>query len=1108
MLWDHFQTFLNVDWILTLEHFFKFSPLHDVVFGAFIVIFDFIIAFRANQIYSKDFDKRMALISAGFLFGGIFQSIHFMIAYIYQYNTDTKIMQAYVFFEILSYAIALYLAIFYFVNPISERPQQFRRKVYFSFFAFFLFVVLSSIFEMHILERVTFTYIFGGLYLLLAAIYADLRFANNLKPMCMIILGFIFVGLNQTYLEIGTYFTSYFRFFGHTMILLSKPLILFGLNDIRFTSKMFGIRQKLLCYPPLLFIVSFLSLSLITSIIFKFETYPIYFQYYFIIFFVVLSVFQYILAFNLSNPVLNMIKGIEENKPGEKPKKIPIVSQDEVGILANKFNNNAELMWNYTQQIEAKTKREILLRDVISAIRSTLDIAQIKHSIVLSVGSALNADKVFIIDYDKKTNKYLPVKDEYLSKLEFISSIGFDAEKSAPNFVKITKSKNEILFSDREKFLQENDLLEKPEAVYLRNYQSKSVYAVPICHSEQLQGVLVIHYIAEQKEFDNEELLFVRTIADQIGIAFYQAQLFESVKDRAEREHVLRKITETIKIATDVDQVLKVVAAEVAGIFNVQRVSIVQYPGKTAKCEWKIRYIYRIDESIPTITSFKIDHQIPEFYHQRVVEEDVPMVYADVQTSDAPDFFKEFYKNLGVKSILSVPIKKGDDKWGFIVLFDYNMNRNWTDDEVILLKIIADQLFVAIKQVELYEAISKTAQKESLLREIVSEIKLSLDLNEVYNYIISKLASIFNVPRVFFIETYAFKYEKPRVKYEISKDEFNLLSTRDPIPVLLNEFFSEIANSGEPQVIENCNEFNSGNAQLQAFFKKYNIATLYGIPLIRYNHDSKILGIMVLCNNSLREWNDYEINLVKAITESVVTVVWETSKLIEINKLRDTFISTLAHDLHVPIIGEKKAIEVLLSRPGEQTIGKYRALIEGMLYNNIQLSEQLNRLLCSYYYEAGKKQLVLNKQSIYEIVNHVIDLLKEKANKKRISITSYILEQIPLVLMDKDEIVNVVFNLLDNSINYTQEGGYVEIHASIEQDCLKVCISDNGPGISPKIRNRIFERYETAMAIERKVGSGLGLYLCKQIIKAHNGEISYTTELGVGTTFCFTIPIM
>jgi signal transduction histidine kinase len=77
----------------------------------------------------------------------------------------------------------------------------------------------------------------------------------------------------------------------------------------------------------------------------------------------------------------------------------------------------------------------------------------------------------------------------------------------------------------------------------------------------------------------------------------------------------------------------------------------------------------------------------------------------------------------------------------------------------------------------------------------------------------------------------------------------------------------------------------------------------------------------------------------------------------------------------------------------------------------------------------------------------------------------------------------------------------------MEDETVIVCISDNGPGINPELRSRLFERHAMARAIERKVGSGLGLYLSKQIIEAHNGEIWYTTEVGIGSTFCFRLPI-
>ena len=97
---------------------------------------------------------------------------------------------------------------------------------------------------------------------------------------------------------------------------------------------------------------------------------------------------------------------------------------------------------------------------------------------------------------------------------------------------------------------------------------------------------------------------------------------------------------------------------------------------------------------------------------------------------------------------------------------------------------------------------------------------------------------------------------------------------------------------------------------------------------------------------------------------------------------------------------------------------------------------------------------------------------------------------------------------MENAITYTQKNGIIEIKSYQIGDEVATCISDNGPGIPPEMSDKIFKRYAMAQLIEKKIGSGIGLYLSKQIIEAHNGKIWFESKLQKGSTFCISLPIL
>jgi signal transduction histidine kinase len=314
-------------------------------------------------------------------------------------------------------------------------------------------------------------------------------------------------------------------------------------------------------------------------------------------------------------------------------------------------------------------------------------------------------------------------------------------------------------------------------------------------------------------------------------------------------------------------------------------------------------------------------------------------------------------------------------------------------------------------------------------------------------------------------------------------------------------------DTSTPISISNAEYFHPENIEVQNFFKAYSIKAFIGGPLIRYNHETKLLGVLFICSNIPRDWSEYEVSLLKAINESVANTIWEILKTIEVNRLRDTFVTTLAHDLQVPIVGDITALEFMASRTGNETIESFKEIIDEALRNDRRILTILKSLLESYQYEAGKKQLKLAQTQLATIINNAIDIRKDFANSKSISIETHIPDNLPEITIDKEEIDKVISILLDNAITYTQNGGYIIINLEYKDNSITTCITDNGPGIPANIRKLVFKRYEMAIEIGRKIGAGISLYLAKQIIDAHKGKIWYKTELGKGTTFCFLLTV-
>jgi len=329
------------------------------------------------------------------------------------------------------------------------------------------------------------------------------------------------------------------------------------------------------------------------------------------------------------------------------------------------------------------------------------------------------------------------------------------------------------------------------------------------------------------------------------------------------------------------------------------------------------------------------------------------------------------------------------------------------------------------------------------------------------------------------------------------------------LPESCKKEFLELFKSSEYSslIINNTEEHFYKDEIAQNFFRKYKIKSALGNLLTRYNRSKKNLGLIIVCSSSPRTWTHSEIDLLKVIANNVVAIIWEITKLIEIDELRNTFILTLAHDFQVPLIGEQKALEFIISREADEPIGKYRDFIEETIKNNRDLYDMLRKLLDIYNYESGRKELYISEYNMQELINKSVNKVQYFAYSKSVTINLDIQENLPNVKIDKDEIDKVIYCLLDNALVYTRKQTQVTIKCYRQENFIIFCFKDMGEGIKPEVQDKIFTRYSMVQALERKIGGGLGLYLSKLIIEAHKGKIWFDTEQGVGSTFCFSLPV-
>lgn len=241
--------------------------------------------------------------------------------------------------------------------------------------------------------------------------------------------------------------------------------------------------------------------------------------------------------------------------------------------------------------------------------------------------------------------------------------------------------------------------------------------------------------------------------------------------------------------------------------------------------------------------------------------------------------------------------------------------------------------------------------------------------------------------------------------------------------------------------------------------------------------------------------------------ENRVVLITDITDQLETERMREDFVATLTHDLRTPLLAELRTLELLTKGVFGPLNDKQMEVLEAMLISNRDLLAMVKNLLEVYRYEAGAKVLSNQNFDMAQLVEECIFELSPLAETKNIELDSDIPEILPLILADRREIWRVLTNLIGNAIEYTQESGRVWINVSFVNNYMLVEVGDNGRGIPEIEIDTLFQRFSQGTSEDISSGTGLGLYLSKQIIQAHNGKIWAESKKGEGSRFYFTIPL-
>jgi two-component system, OmpR family, phosphate regulon sensor histidine kinase PhoR len=265
--------------------------------------------------------------------------------------------------------------------------------------------------------------------------------------------------------------------------------------------------------------------------------------------------------------------------------------------------------------------------------------------------------------------------------------------------------------------------------------------------------------------------------------------------------------------------------------------------------------------------------------------------------------------------------------------------------------------------------------------------------------------------------------------------------------------------------------------------------------------------------------------------QGTVVALRDITQLKRLEEARMEFVVNVSHELRTPLTAIRGYAETLLDR-GLEDQEEARKFLEIIHRHAERLGRLLNDLLDLSNIELERTPLSIRPLSVAEVTRHAAAMLLPQAEQKFIRLVNAVPDDLPSVLADRDRLVQILVNLIDNAVKYTSEGGTVRVTAHrvnwsnsqvvdsskpIDEltarpvdhgDLIEVAVEDTGIGIPEKDLPRLTERfYRVDKARSREMGgTGLGLAIANHLVQAHGGSLAIESEMGKGTRVRITLP--
>ena len=484
-----------------------------------------------------------------------------------------------------------------------------------------------------------------------------------------------------------------------------------------------------------------------------------------------------------------------------------------------------------------------------------------------------------------------------------------------------------------------------------------------------------------------------------------------------------------------------------------------------------------------------------------------------------PGYRRDVQEIAGSRTIVAAPLILDDEVVGAISLWRANVEP-FDERETAILQTFAAQAAAVVRNLHLVRELegrqrelARKVEQLQALNEVGETVGSTLDLDEVLFKIILNAVRFAECDGGSIMEyVEAERRFLARTTYPSSP---TLLSGLRKIKIELDgTLVGRAATEGHP----------IGIADIALVDRDVHLDLLYrdgwrsvlAVPVLR---DGQIIGVMVVRRKTPGDFSNEVLDFMETFASQSALAVFNARLFRELERKRaelqvasehkSDFLASMSHELRTPLNAVIGFSEVLLERMFGDLNERQDEYLRDILSSGKHLLELLNEILDLSKVEAGRMELELSVFPVRGVIEHTIALVRERAAVHGITLTLEIDPALDLIESDELRFKQVMLNLLSNAVKFTPDGGHIEVKAARTKRWMSVTVTDNGTGIPAEDQERIFDAFHQGRrGPSREEGTGLGLTLCRRIVTLMGGVLTLDSEVGVGSTFGFTVPVL